>query len=51
MYQTGRPHGVGSQQTAVGTAPLSIITNDPLGDFVLTILTTFGPVGLEVLHI
>lgn len=42
---------MGNQGIVVRTALLSIITNDPLGDFALPSLTTFGPVGLEVLHI
>ena len=51
MSQIGRLHGVGSQGIAAGTVLFSIITKDRLGDFVLPILTTFGSVGLEVLHI
>lgn len=51
MSQIGRPHGVGSQGIVGGTALPSIITNGPFWDCVLPILTTFGPVGLEVLHI
>lgn len=49
MFQTGRPHGLGNQGITRGVALVSIVTNDLLGDFVLPILTTFGPEGLEVL--
>lgn len=48
MSLVGRMHGYKNEGVATREGPFNITPSDPLGNFVLPILTTLGSVGLEV---
>lgn len=49
MTPTGKIHGSTYQGMEAGIAPLTFAANDPLEDFVLSIPTNLGSIGLDVL--
>lgn len=49
VFPVGRIHESGKKEVKVGMVPLTITPKDPLGDFVIPVLSTLGSARLEVL--
>lgn len=49
MSPVGRTHESGKKEVKVGMALLTLTLKDPLGDFVVPVLSTLGSARLEVL--